>query len=326
MGIYQIPFYVYQITCLPTGQYYYGSRYAHVKNNRAPDEDLWKVYFTSSIPVKNLLSEHGVNAFKPDILLTSLSRDEVFWTEQDYIKSQFGNQGLLNSYYVDKDSSKKVFGWTEHNLQIMTAKIKQHVENGTHNFLGGQLQQQAQLRRLAAGTHTSQDPVWLENHRVKQRSAETRARKSASLKAYNATDEGKRRRREITESESWKINMQAGINKYYEEHPEARFNNGVKAMNTPRAISAKNRANKLRNRTQGTKDWFICETTGDIFCNLKHASEVLPISSSGVGLVLAGKYPTMKGLSFRYLTSQEVEQWLKSPQYQKLVQLYKPPS
>jgi hypothetical protein len=326
MTTYQIPGYVYKITYLTTGEYYYGSRTANIKKKRLPVNDFMKHYFSSSKRLNQLIQTYGVESFQGEIIFESSNRDETFWYEQDCIKTSLGDPKLLNCYYVEKSSNQKVFGWTTENLQLMINKIKQYVASGSHNFLGGELQRQAQLRRLAAGTHTSQDPVWLENHRAKQRSTETRERKSQSLKQFNASETGILRRKEYMNSETYKANHKAGMNAYYANNPDARFNNGVKAMNTPQANKAKNATNKFNNRTKGAKPWFICENTGEIYCNLKHASEGLPISASGIGLVLKGRFKEMKGLRFRYLTESEVDTWLKSPKYQSLVQLYKPPS
>jgi hypothetical protein len=326
MTSYHIPGYVYKITYLPTGEYYYGSRTANIRKKRLPLNDFMKHYFSSSKRLNQMIQTYGLQSFQGEIIFESKCRDEIFWYEQDCIKAAFGDIKLLNSQYVEQSTNKRVFGWTEESLAIMTSKIKQNVANGTHNFLGGELQRQAQLKRLAEGTHTSQDPVWLANHRAKQASPETRARKSISLKAYNKTEAGILKHKEICTNESRNRKIANTQKRFYENNPDARYNNGVKAMRAPEVIKAKNATNKFNNRTEGTKPWFMCENTGQIYCNLKHASEELPISGSGIGLVLKGRFKEMKGLKFRYLTESEVEAWLKSPQYQILVQSYKPPS
>jgi hypothetical protein len=326
MTSYQIPGYVYKITHLTTGEYYYGSRSANIKKKRRPIDDFMKHYFSSSKRLNQMIETYGLNSFQGEIIFESTCRDEIFWYAQNCIKMTINDPLIINCYYVDQSSKTKVFGWTEENLAIMTSKIKQNVANGTHNFLGGELQRQAQLKRLAAGTHTSQDPVWLENHRAKQRSAETRERKSQSLKLFNQSELGIQRRQEYMNSETYKNNHRSGMLLYYASNPEARHSNGVKAMMAPEIIQAKNQTNIFNNRTKGNNPWFICENTGQIYCNLKHASEELPISGSGIGMVLKGRFKEMKGLTFRYLTQAEVETWLKSPQYQSLVQSYRQPS
>jgi hypothetical protein len=324
MSIYSIPFYVYKITCLVTNQYYFGSRCHHVKKNKKPENDLWIKYFTSSNVVKNLIEIHGKGSFKPEIIYNTFSRDDAFWVEQDFIKSHYGDPNLLNAYYIDQKSSNKVWGWTDDNIAIRTAKIKEHVANGTHNFLGGHIQRRAQLRRLAEGTHTSQDPVWLEKIRKIQASEETRRRKSISLKAYNQTQVAKDHRDKHKEKAAQR--RSATVKKYYQDNPDKKYNNGIKAANTAEANAQKSASHLFKNRTQGTKPWFMCENTGEIFCNLRAASKALNVSPSGIGLVLNGYFSKMKGLTFRYLNEEEVTDYLNSPQYQSLVQLYKPPS
>ena len=55
--------YTYRITCIPTGQSYYGVRYA---NNCNPS-DLWNTYFTSSTIVHKLIKVHGPDQFQTEI-------------------------------------------------------------------------------------------------------------------------------------------------------------------------------------------------------------------------------------------------------------------
>jgi len=57
-----IPF-TYRVTCIPTGQHYYGVRTAAGCH---PD-DFWVSYFTSSDKVKSLIEEHGKDSFQFEI-------------------------------------------------------------------------------------------------------------------------------------------------------------------------------------------------------------------------------------------------------------------
>jgi hypothetical protein len=67
--------YTYKITHTPTGQWYYGVRYA---NSCHPD-DLWVKYFTSSRIIKNLLEADGSQAFKVEVR-------QIFETKESAIK------------------------------------------------------------------------------------------------------------------------------------------------------------------------------------------------------------------------------------------------
>ena len=60
-----IPF-TYRVTCIPTGQHYYGVRW---QAGCHPDE-LWTKYFTSSDKVKALIEEHGKDSFQFEIRRT----------------------------------------------------------------------------------------------------------------------------------------------------------------------------------------------------------------------------------------------------------------
>lgn len=61
--------FTYSIYCRPTGQYYYGVRFAR----GCDPDDMWKSYFTSSIYVKKLIQEHGKDAF--DVKIRKVFKD-----------------------------------------------------------------------------------------------------------------------------------------------------------------------------------------------------------------------------------------------------------
>ena len=58
--------YVYHITHIPTNKCYVGSRIA---NKVSSKEDFWKIYFTSSVCIKKLIEEYGVESFKIDWII-----------------------------------------------------------------------------------------------------------------------------------------------------------------------------------------------------------------------------------------------------------------
>jgi hypothetical protein len=74
MNIY-LPF-TYVLTFKPTGQRYYGVRYA---KNAHPSQ-LWTTYFTSSKAIKTLIKDHGVEAFDVLVRRTFKSKESaVLW-------------------------------------------------------------------------------------------------------------------------------------------------------------------------------------------------------------------------------------------------------
>jgi hypothetical protein len=69
--------YTYLIKHIPTGKVYYGVRFA---NKVDPTDDLWKIYFTSSIGVKKLIEETGEESFLVEVRRTFDTKEEaVLW-------------------------------------------------------------------------------------------------------------------------------------------------------------------------------------------------------------------------------------------------------
>ena len=71
--------YTYRIKFLPTGEYYYGVRYA---KNCHPS-DLWIRYFTSSTKVKDLIRQYGKESFSYEIRkIFSCKESAISWEER----------------------------------------------------------------------------------------------------------------------------------------------------------------------------------------------------------------------------------------------------
>lgn len=101
-----IPYYVYKVTHLKTGQYYYGSRYSHVKEGRLPADDLWVKYFTSSREIKRLIDRDGKQAFSYEIVAQSTDKEYVYRLEQDLIKISLNEPLCVNMQYVSPETNK----------------------------------------------------------------------------------------------------------------------------------------------------------------------------------------------------------------------------
>lgn len=78
--------YTYYIIHIPTGKIYYGSR---VANTKSPDDDLWKVYFTSSKIIKNIIKVDGKDAFKA--FVHKIFENEIDAREYEYCFLQKNN-------------------------------------------------------------------------------------------------------------------------------------------------------------------------------------------------------------------------------------------
>jgi hypothetical protein len=76
--------YTYFILHIPTGLKYYGSKYGKGAN----PELFWKPggYFTSSLKVKELLTEYGVNSFRAEVRKVFKSPDRALSYEYRFLK------------------------------------------------------------------------------------------------------------------------------------------------------------------------------------------------------------------------------------------------
>jgi hypothetical protein len=94
-----IPF-TYLIHCTATDQYYYGSRYG----KRCHPSSLWTSYFTSSKVVKQLILEHGKDAFKVSIRKTFKTAEEARRWESKFLNKVKAAQSdkWLNQHNADE--------------------------------------------------------------------------------------------------------------------------------------------------------------------------------------------------------------------------------
>lgn len=142
----QVPFYVYKITLIPTGHYYFGSRYQHAKVARSPHDDIWKQYFTSSIQVHQLITEYTKSAFSSEVIYTAFDKSEVFWKEQELIEGHYKDPLCLNQMFVSKRTYAKIFtiaGKTPY-IHTTTHKIKYFEQDPGGDWI---------IHRAQKGTH-----------------------------------------------------------------------------------------------------------------------------------------------------------------------------
>jgi hypothetical protein len=109
MYLHKIPAYVYCVTHIPTGKFYFGARYKHVENNLEPENDLWVHYFTSSKQIKQLRDLSLDTDFESKIIFKSLDTYECFCFEQKVIKENINDPLCLNMRYFDTDKSIRIF-------------------------------------------------------------------------------------------------------------------------------------------------------------------------------------------------------------------------
>lgn len=75
--------YTYLIKFIPTGQLYYGVRWG---NKVAPEEDLWKKYFTSSKYIKKLINDYGSDCFDYQIRRVFNNKNKARLWEETVLK------------------------------------------------------------------------------------------------------------------------------------------------------------------------------------------------------------------------------------------------
>lgn len=108
-NITSIPYYVYKITLVSTGQYYFGSRYGHVTAGRLPEHDLGIHYFSSSKQIKDLIDLYGLEQTQFDIIKKDSDISHIFWLEQELIQKHIQDQLCLNIWYQDPNTKSNRF-------------------------------------------------------------------------------------------------------------------------------------------------------------------------------------------------------------------------
>ena len=94
--------YTYKLIFKPTGQYYYGVRYA----KGCHPKDLWDKYFTSSKHIHKLIKEYGLNSFIIKITKTFSSKKEAIEHEHSILIRVKADK---NGKFINKTNSKALF-------------------------------------------------------------------------------------------------------------------------------------------------------------------------------------------------------------------------
>jgi len=102
MNIYQP--YTYLITFKLTGERYYGVRYKQGCN----PSDLWSTYYTSSKRVKQLLAQHGADAFSVEIRRTFTDKQSALLWEHTVLRRL--NAAQHSGYLNENNGNKQFFG------------------------------------------------------------------------------------------------------------------------------------------------------------------------------------------------------------------------
>jgi hypothetical protein len=120
--------YTYLIKHKPTGQVYYGFRSA---NTVAPEEDLWKRYFTSSKRVQQLVEDFGAESFDVEVRRTFDSQEQAVNWETKVLRrckvledTRWLNQNILGYIVPTEESRKKISEANKGRIQTEDEKLQ----------------------------------------------------------------------------------------------------------------------------------------------------------------------------------------------------------
>lgn len=117
--------YTYLLRFKPTAQVYYGVRYA--EKTRNVEVDLWQDYFTSSSIVKNLIEEHGTDAFEFEVRRFFETKEKAIMWEEKVLRRM---KVITNSNWLNQNVNGAIL--TEHAGEYMNA-MYHPVHKETHS-------------------------------------------------------------------------------------------------------------------------------------------------------------------------------------------------
>lgn len=198
MEIYQP--YTYLIRFKPTGQVYYGVRYANGKNNIANPIDLWNTYFTSSQIIKKLLLEYGSESFNYQVRHTFDTKEQAIKWEKDVLtrfnaKSDpnwINQTNGHNDFYLTEEAKRKMS--ISHIGKLRPPMTEEQKAKISSTRLARKIQHSDETKlKMSQNSQGEHNPNYGKHH-----SDETKAKQSlaatgrlSSLKGVPKTDEQK---------------------------------------------------------------------------------------------------------------------------------------
>jgi len=118
--------YVYRLTHKTSSEFYIGYRFANIKQKIHPEDDLGKVYFTSS----EYINRNNFHEFTHEILFRTLDTNKAHDYENKLILENWSNPLLLNRHVVMPDKMR--FKVTEDGIEKLRIinKDKKWFNNG----------------------------------------------------------------------------------------------------------------------------------------------------------------------------------------------------
>jgi hypothetical protein len=135
--------YVYKLENLD-GEFYYGVRWDY---EGEPENDLLKEYFSSSVTVKKMISENGINYFKGTILKLFETKEQALDYEYTLIKESINNDKCLNR------AMGKCTIWNDELKKKVSESVKELWKNP-------EFRQNYKLKRSAENNHNFGKKPW----------------------------------------------------------------------------------------------------------------------------------------------------------------------
>lgn len=148
--------YTYRITHTPTGQHYYGARWAQ----GCSPEDLWVTYFTSSKHVKALVERDGIDSFRVEVRRVFSSIDECrSWEQRVLIRLNV----LNNPTWINKNINGRFLPVGKQSPEHIQKRIKRGIDHPHYGKPGTMLGKKHTPEAIAALKRPKKDPSVYKN-------------------------------------------------------------------------------------------------------------------------------------------------------------------
>jgi hypothetical protein len=162
--------FTYLLHCTITDQYYYGSRYG----KGCHPSSLWKTYFTSSKVVKQLILEHGKDAFKVSVRKVFNTPEEARKWETKFLNRVKAAQ---SDKWINQHNADEKFYCRGHHGNRGKKLSKEHRENISKGQKGQKRNPHSDERKKRIS----------ESHKGKTHSLETKQKMSDSRRGVSKT-------------------------------------------------------------------------------------------------------------------------------------------
>lgn len=187
--------YTYLLYHKPTNQFYYGVRWRNQKLDLSPEEDLWKVYFSSSFRVKDLIEQYGKSSFDYQIRKRfSCEKRAIDWetkvlTRMKVLENpdKWLNRNAGNAILLDEKAKEKI---RIYNADPATKKKRSQRIKGDKNP-ACRPEVQEKIKKTLAKTRKKakeEGTMWYSPEYVAKRKENFKGKKNPRAKKFKLTD------------------------------------------------------------------------------------------------------------------------------------------